>query len=681
MARMDVRQTQTRTHNDKLFSLSKEQGQPLFNVKNTVIAYGLDSTPPVYVMQTLSLGPKNAVLDRFEPKDVLTELDLLLSHCKSKQVSEETITDINVKTLAYIKKCKKLKSSRNIALTQKYLKEHNLVAVPFDKGIGICIMKVETYHQKLDEILNLPQFEKLDSTRKNAKHPILKEEERIIGILKSLRDENKIDDSLYNKLKPTGSQPARLYGLAKVHKSTMPARPVLSMPGSAYHQIGEQVAQWLSVVPECQINTSTKSISSNLNDIQLQDDEELVSFDVSQLYTNVPVVEAIDACADLLYDGNHEKPPFDKETFVLLTQIASCNVIMSTHAGYYKQVDGLAMGSPPAPHLANGWMSKFDDQIKGDAKLFARYMDDILRNIKRSYIEQKLNELNNIHPALKFTIEREINGMIAFLDMMIINNGGKLSSTWYSKPTDTGLIMNYHALAPRRYKRSVVSGFVHRIYRACSTWQYFHQSIVKAKQILEKNQYPPTFYEPIIDQTLNSIIMNERQSEADKPSMDNNTNNDTGAAVEKRMIFIQYRGKCTEDYARALHKIGAPCIVVMTLRKLKTVMPSLKTPVEKRLRSRIVYKMNCPRCDACYVGCTIRHWQTRFGEHMKPSQPMKKHLKQCYTSITLADTEILAACSRSEAYLLTLEALYIDEVKPIINTKDEYKSRTLTIKL
>ena len=30
------------------------------------------------------------------------------------------------------------------------------------------------------------------------------------------------------------------------------------------------------------------------------------------------------------------------------------HIIMSTHDGYYKQVDGLAMGSPPAPHLANG---------------------------------------------------------------------------------------------------------------------------------------------------------------------------------------------------------------------------------------------------------------------------------------------------------------------------------------
>ena len=71
-----------------------------------------------------------------------------------------------------------------------------------------------------------------------------------------------------------------------------------------------------------------------------------------------------------------KKIPVKKSVFIELAKIASCDVVMSTHDGYYKQIDGLAMGSPPAPHLANGWMSKFDRQIQGNAKLFMRYMDD-----------------------------------------------------------------------------------------------------------------------------------------------------------------------------------------------------------------------------------------------------------------------------------------------------------------
>ena len=287
--------------------------------------------------------------------------------CKNHKVSNQTITDINVKTLTYIKKCKTLRSARNITVTKRYLKDNGLLAVPFDKGIGICVMKKEAYHTKLNKILDLPQFQKITANRKNAKNPILKEHDRVVNILKKLYKKGRIDNELYRKLRPSGSQPPRLYGLAKVHKKGIPVRPVLSMPGSAYHAVAQQVADWLETVPECRINSSTKMISEKMKEIELEEDEELVSFDVSSLYTNVPVIESILWCADLLFKEGSKKPPVSKATFIELAKIASCNVVMQTHDGFYKQIDGLAMGSPPAPHLANGWMSKFDQTIKGDA--------------------------------------------------------------------------------------------------------------------------------------------------------------------------------------------------------------------------------------------------------------------------------------------------------------------------
>ena len=629
-------------------------------------------------MDTLSLGPKNAVLDRFDPKDILAEVDGLLYYCKSKNVPDEIITDINVKTLAYIKKCKKMKVSRNIQMTKKYLKEHDLLAIPFDKGIGICIMKKESYHEKMDNIINLPQFEKVDNTRKNAKHPVLKEEERVTNILKNLFQEGKLDQALYERMRPKGSQPARLYGLAKVHKKNIPVRPVLSMPGSAYHEVALYVAECLSVVPQCKINASTKLISDRLKEVILEENEEVISFDVVSLYTNVPVLEALQVCTDMLYAlPTKDRPNVDKETFITLAKIASCEVVMSTHDGFYKQIDGLAMGSPPAPHLANGWLSQFDNLIKGEAKLYFRYMDDILKEEKRTTIEQKLTEINNLHGNLKFTLEREKDQQLPVLDMKIFHNyeTGHLSSTWYNKPTDTGLIMNYHALAPKRYKRSVVSGFVYRIYLACSTWENFHTSLEKAKRILEKNQYPPNFYEPIIRQALNDILeVSPTEQQPKTPGQDTTT-------IKRKPLIIQYRGKCTEDYARALHKIKAPCVLVMTLRKLRTVLPSLKPSVNKLLKSGVVYQLKCPRCSACYVGQTSRHMQTRFKEHLQRAGPMKSHLIQCNTTITEDDIEILHSSSRGEGLLLTLEALYIRDRKPTINTKDEYRSRELVIKL
>ena len=146
---------------------------------------------------------------------------------------------------------------------------------------------------------------------------------------------------------------------------------------------------------------------------------------------------------------------------------------MLTHDGYYVQQDGLAMGSPPAPLLANIWLSNKELSIKDDAKLFERYMDDIIRTIQTNQIEGKLQEINELHNNLKFTIEGEKDGEIPFLDMLLMRKGKHVESTWYCKPTDTGLVMNFHAIAPKRYKRGVVSGFVHKLHRSCTTWTHF----------------------------------------------------------------------------------------------------------------------------------------------------------------------------------------------------------------
>ena len=91
---------------------------------------------------------------------------------------------------------------------------------------------------------------------------------------------------------------------------------------------------------------------------------------------------------------------------------------MSNHDGFYKQIDGLEMGSAPAPFLANGWLSQFDAQIKGNAKIYFRYMDDIVREIPENQIEQKLEEINNYHPSLKFTLETETEKSLPFFNLV-----------------------------------------------------------------------------------------------------------------------------------------------------------------------------------------------------------------------------------------------------------------------
>ena len=55
---------------------------------------------------------------------------------------------------------------------------------------------------------------------------------------------------------------------------------------------------------------------------------------------------------------------------------------------------------------------------------------------------------------------------------------------------------NFHVLAPKRYKRSVLQGFDVITYRACGSWESFHGILTKAKGIFERNHYPSGFYDP-----------------------------------------------------------------------------------------------------------------------------------------------------------------------------------------
>ena len=290
-------------------------------------------------------------------------------------------------------------------------------------------------------------------------------------------------------------------------------------------------------------------------------------------------------------------------------------------------------------HSSNeGISSSHTSYPKKRAKLYERYMDDIIMVIKKSYIPTKLEEVNGLHRNLTFTKESESKeseeeGTLPFLDMLLIHAGKKIYSTWYTKETDTGLMMNYHALAPNKYKRGMIIGMIHRIYRACSHWNYITESINKAKIMLKCNQYPDDYVEDIISKTLSKIIGQEEKKEEEKEK-------------EELYFFINYRGKATEEYIKHIKKICAstespafkvPLKVVYTTRQLKTLLPSLKPAVEKDLKSCVIYKLNCPFCKKCYVGQTARHVVTRSREHINNEGPVKSHLEEC--NIVLKEDE------------------------------------------
>ena len=107
---------------------------------------------------------------------------------------------------------------------------------------------------------------------------------------------------------------------------------------------------------------------------------------------------------------------------------------------------------------------------------------------------------------MKFTHEEENENSIVFLDMKLTRLNESLSLTWYTKTNGTGLAVKFYVIALPKYKKYVVSGLVHRIFRSCNNWNNFDDSLTKAKMILHNNQQPLSFIEPIIKKQSISLM-------------------------------------------------------------------------------------------------------------------------------------------------------------------------------
>ena len=155
----------------------------------------------------------------------------------------------------------------------------------------------------------------------------------------------------------------------------------------------------------------------------------------------------------------------------------------------------------------------------------------------------------------------------------------------------------------------------------------------------------------------------------------------TATESPKHCFLVQYRGAVTDQLVRSLYEANAPIQAVVTLRKIRTFVSQLKAKVPDEIASRVVYQITCPSCGACYVGQTCRHARTRLGEHRtKSKEPVRIHFVPCAKrKANQEDMRILHRTTRSREFLETLEALYIREIGPTLNTKDEYRSRELTI--
>ena len=89
----------------------------------------------------------------------------------------------------------------------------------------------------------------------------------------------------------------------------------------------------------------------------------MVSFDVVSLFTNVPLAETIELVIERLYDNNNSNAiPFEKSVFRQLMIMATQGLFVYNDKLYYK-IDGVTIGSPLGPTLANFFQGCLEEKI------------------------------------------------------------------------------------------------------------------------------------------------------------------------------------------------------------------------------------------------------------------------------------------------------------------------------
>ena len=149
----------------------------------------------------------------------------------------------------------------------------------------------------------------------------------------------------------------------------------------------------------------------------------MCSFDVCSLFTNVPLNETIQICLDKLY-ALPDPPAISRPVLKKLLEFAIKKSRFIFDGQYYDQIDGVAMGSPLGPVLANIFMCHFEEKWLMNSSrfhptLWYRYVDDTFSMFdSKDTANEFLKYLNSRHISIKFTIEFEQNKEIPFLDII-----------------------------------------------------------------------------------------------------------------------------------------------------------------------------------------------------------------------------------------------------------------------
>ena len=123
------------------------------------------------------------------------------------------------------------------------------------------------------------------------------------------------------------------------------------------------------------------------------------------------------------------------------------------------------MGSPVSDVIANMVMEDVEQRALATSPVkpffWKRYVDDVISAVSGNEAERLLSHLNSVEPSIQFTLEREKDRHLPFLDLNVSRGvQGNLETSVYHKPTPTDKYLAFHPICHK--KKSVAKTLLRR---------------------------------------------------------------------------------------------------------------------------------------------------------------------------------------------------------------------------
>ena len=194
------------------------------------------------------------------------------------------------------------------------------------------------------------------------------------------------------------------------------------------------------------------------------------------------------------------------------------NVHFSYNHEIYIQRDGVAMGSPLGPVLAEILMVNLERLLVPKLNVYInfwrRYVDDTITFVKKGSVEYLLSVLNNFHPNTKFTYEIEVELKLAFFDILLHRDGHDIITIVYRKVTNNDVYLNWYPFCPRECEQGTFRFLVQRAYIIFSSSHLLKKELKHLEDdSVMKNNFPTWVVKKILKKEKEKI---NNRNNADK---------------------------------------------------------------------------------------------------------------------------------------------------------------------